>query len=151
MAQLAGYQSRDFVLANIIKFCLVQIELLKECQKDGNSNWIPMMFEQTLKVLVYLTVTKPYINKDTKSMTIKGYFTLDFETLVQLKDYLKQQISQNKGQKSIDFKDQRMVVVSLTTLMCEFDTLSDSAEVLNDIYSAIDDNFSEITQARHHG
>jgi hypothetical protein len=52
-----------------------------------------MMFEQTLKILVCLTMTKPYINKETKSMTIKGYFTLDFETLIQLKDYLKQQIS----------------------------------------------------------
>jgi hypothetical protein len=41
-----------------------------------------------------------------------------------------------------------MVVVSVTTLMCEFDTLSESAEVLEDIYSSIEENFQEITQAR---
>lgn len=97
VASLAGYTSRDQVLTNLIKFCLVQIEVLKASQKESNSNWIPMLFEQTLKILVYLTVTKPYINKETKSMSIKGYFTLDFATLLQLKDYLKQQISQNKG------------------------------------------------------
>jgi hypothetical protein len=41
----------------------------------------------------------------------------------------------------IDFKHQRLVMVSLTTLMCEFDTLSDSGEVLADIYDAIEENF----------
>ena len=32
-------------------------------------------------------------------------------------------------------------MVSLTTLMCEFDTLSDSGEVINDIYQAVQENF----------
>ena len=39
-------------------------------------------------------------------------------------------------------------MASLTTLMCEFDTLSDSGEVLADIHSAIEQNFVEISQAR---
>jgi hypothetical protein len=41
-----------------------------------------MIFEQTLKFLVYLTITKPYMNKSDKSMQIKGYFVLEFGTLV---------------------------------------------------------------------
>jgi hypothetical protein len=57
-------------------------------------------------------------------MHIKQYFTIGFNTLVQLKDYLKQQLSIQDDRKRIDFKRQRLVVVSLTTLMCEFDTLS---------------------------
>jgi hypothetical protein len=68
-----------------------------------------------------------------------------------LKDYLKQQIKVNKGQKIIDFKHQRLVMVSLTTLMCEFDTLSESGEVLADIYDAIQENFVQITEARKQG
>ena len=35
--------------------------------------------------------------------------------------------------------------------MCEFDTLSDSGEVINDIYEAIQENFIQITQARKDG
>ena len=76
---------------------------------------------------------------------------LEFGTLVQLKDYLMEQIKNNKGQKIIDFKHQRLVMVSLTTLMCEFDTLSDSGEVINDIYQATQENFIQITQARKDG
>lgn len=81
-------------------------------------------------------------------MHIKQYFTIDFNTLVQLKDYLKQQLSIQDDRKRIDFKRQRLVVVSLTTLMCEFDTLSSSAEVLADIYQAIQDHYDQLTEAR---
>ena len=81
-------------------------------------------------------------------MHIKQYFTIDFNTLVQLKDYLKQQLSIQDDRKRIDFKRQRLVVVSLTTLMCEFDTLSQSAEVLADIYQAIQDHYDQLTVAR---
>jgi hypothetical protein len=55
-----------------------------------------MLFEETLKFLVYLTITKPCMNKAEKSMELKG-FVIEFETLVQLKDYLKDQIKGNKG------------------------------------------------------
>ena len=37
-------------------------------------------------------------------MHIKQYFTIDFNTLVQLKDYLKQQLSIQDDRKRIDFK-----------------------------------------------
>ena len=78
-------------------------------------------------------------------MIIKGYFTINFETLVQLKDYLKNQILENsRGKRSIDFKHQRLVVVSLSTLMCEFDTLSETSEVLEDTFQAIQDSFDPI-------
>ena len=150
VATLASYQSRHQILTNLISFCLLQIEFLKEAKKstDCQDHIQNILFEQTLKFLVQLTITKPYINKESKTMQIKQYFMLDFDTLIQLKDYLKEQIRQNKNQKVIDFKHQRQVVVSLTTLMCEFDTLSDSGEVLADVYSAIEQNFVEISQAR---
>jgi len=67
--------------------------------------------------------------------------------MLQLKDYLKSQLGVAKC-KRIDFKRQRKVVVSLTTLMCEFDSLSDKGEVLADVYQVIQDSFVEITQAR---
>jgi hypothetical protein len=41
-----------------------------------------MLFEQTLKFLVYLTITKPHMAKADKSMLIKGYFVLEFGTLL---------------------------------------------------------------------
>ena len=85
-------------------------------------------------------------------MIIKGYFTINFETLVQLKDYLKNQILENsRGQRSIDFKHQRLVVVSLSTLMCEFDTLSETSEVLEDTFQAIQDSFDPIVKAKQEG
>jgi hypothetical protein len=42
-------------------------------------------------------------------------------------------------------------MVSLTTLMCEFDTLSESGEVLADVYDGILHNFNQITEARKGG
>jgi spore coat polysaccharide biosynthesis protein SpsF (cytidylyltransferase family) len=153
VATLASYQSRHQILTKLISFCLLQIEFLKEAKKhtgsaNGQNHVQSILFEQTLKFLVQLTITKPYVNKESKTMQIKQYFMLDFDTLIQLKDYLKEQIRQNKNQRVIDFKHQRQVVVSLTILMCEFDTLSDSGEVLADVYSAIEQNFVEISQAR---
>ena len=105
-----------------------------------------VIFEQTLKVVVQLTFCKPWVDRETKSMNIKQYFVLDFETMIQLKDYLKNQLSlaQCKG---IDMQRQRKVVVSLTTIMCEFDTLSDEGEVLADIYGVIQQTLVELTSA----
>ena len=83
IAPLAGFNSRHEILTSLIKFCLLQIETLKACQEQNTrSEQIPILFEKTLKILVYLTITKPYINKETKSMSIKGYFIIDFETLL---------------------------------------------------------------------
>ena len=88
VAVILGYESRHQILKNLIKFCLRQVEFLKEAYQKGN-HIFSMIFEQTLKFLVYLTITKPYMNKSEKSMQIKQYFVLEFGTLVQLKDYLK--------------------------------------------------------------
>jgi hypothetical protein len=38
--------------------------------------------------------------------------------------------------------------VSLTTLMCEFDTLSENSEVLEDTYQSIDQYFMQIMHAK---
>ena len=80
-------------------------------------------------------------------MNIKQYFVLDFATMIQLKDYLKNQLSLLQC-KSVDLKRQRKVVVSLTTIMCEFDTLSEEGEVLADIYSVIETTFIELKSAQ---
>ena len=76
VATLAGYPSRHQILTSLISFCLLQIEFLKEAKKhtgsaDGQNHIQNILFEQTLKFLVQLTITKPYINKESKTMQIK--------------------------------------------------------------------------------
>ena len=62
-----------------------------------------LIFEQTLKIVVYLTSCKPYVDRESKMMNIKHYLQLDFNTMVQLKEYLLSQLSLEKC-RDIDFK-----------------------------------------------
>lgn len=89
-----------------------------------------MVKQCALKVLVHLTVTKPYVPTDTREMKIK-YFKMELPALIQLKDYICLCITQMG-----DDKTDRAAVKSLTQLMCEFDTMSDRGEVLDALYTS---------------
>lgn len=86
IAAMAQLESKHQVLSRIISFALLQIDFLKA---GGTSGTNCHTFEQTLKFLVYLTITKPYVEKEARCMHIKSQFIVDFDTLLQLKDYLK--------------------------------------------------------------
>jgi len=139
-----AYQSRNQILTTLIAKALVQIQFLSELKESTVQS---VIFEQTLKIVVQLTFCKPWVDKETRSMNIKQYFVLDFATMIQLKDYLKNKLSLVQC-KSVDLKRKRKVVVSLTTIMCEFDTLSEEGEVLADIYSVIETTFIELKSAQ---
>ena len=136
---------KNDVLTMLIRFSLVQLSTLKvePVQKDFCLQ--PIIFSKTLNFLVLLTTVKPLVCRENKTLMIKMYFELGLGTLVDLKDYLKQQIqlkdTLEKGGSTIDFSNQRLVVKSLMIIMCEFDTLSESNEVLSDIWEVIDSNF----------
>ena len=80
VAALLGYENRHEILKNLIKFCLLQVEFLKQAYQKEN-HIFSMIFEETLKFLVYLTITKPYMNKAERCMQIKS-FVLEFDTLI---------------------------------------------------------------------
>jgi hypothetical protein len=119
-AQTAGLQSRDLILTFLIELTLV---MLRTAASD-------MVKQCALKVLVHLTVTKPYVPTETREMKIK-YFKMELPALIQLKDYICLCITQ-MGEDKTD----RAAVKSLTQLMCEFDTMSDRGEVLDALYTS---------------
>jgi hypothetical protein len=87
--------------------------------------------KSALKILVHLTVTKPYVPAETQEMHIK-YFKMELPALISLKDYVCSCITQ-MGESKTD----RPAIKSLTLLMCEFDTMSDRGEVLDALYTSI--------------
>ena len=61
-------------------------------------------------------------------MSLK-YFNIDLDTLIQLKDYLCWVLKGENGQAI-----RRQAIKSLSELMCEFDTMSDTSEVIHVLY-----------------
>jgi hypothetical protein len=63
------------------------------CKQEGTSSSKLQLVEKTaLKILVHLTVIKPYVDKTTQIMTIK-YFQLNLPALISLKDFLCQALT----------------------------------------------------------
>ena len=60
------------------------------------------------------------------------YFNIDLPTLIQLKDYLCGVLKATNGQAIA-----RQAIKSLSELMCEFDTMSETGEVINMLYAEI--------------
>ena len=121
VAEKLALQSRDLLLTTLIEMALCSLrgaksDLIKKC---------------ALKILVHLTVTKPYVPPETQEMHIK-YFKMGLPALISLKDYICSCITQ-VGEGCTD----RPAIKSMTQLMCEFDTMSDRGEVLDALYTSI--------------
>lgn len=143
IASAASMQGVNDILTKLISFSVLQIEQIRDAKASGIQS---IVFDQALMIVVYLTYTRPQVQKETRSMAIRRLFSIDFDTMVQLKDYLQEQLTLEKS-RGVDLKRQRMVLVSLTTIMCEFDTLSDTGEVLTAIYQVISNSFHLVEQA----
>lgn len=108
-------------MTSLIELTLVTLRLSKS----------ELVKKSALKILVHLTVSKPFVPPESHEMHIK-YFVMRLSDLVALKDYICSCITQ-VGETSTD----RPAIKSLTQLMCEFDTMSDRGEVLDALYSSI--------------
>jgi len=67
------------------------------------------------------------------------YFQIDLQSLISLKDYLCNAIQ--NAQSVV----QRQTIRSLTVLMCEFDTMSETGEVVDAVYSTLNNAISQET------
>lgn len=89
-----------------------------------------MLVERTaLKMLVHLTISKPYVEKGSQIMIVK-YFELNLQALVSLKDFLCQALLSPS-------LIQRQAIRSLAVLMCEFDTMSETQEVIDAVFKTL--------------
>lgn len=150
-AAFGQLNSKDEILKKIVAFALLQIGFLTETSVEGQLAVLKSRtFEQCLKIISNLTFFKPQVDRSTNSLRIKTYLSLDFETMLQLKDYLKLQLTLEKAVLT-DFKSQRMVLKSLTTIMCEFDSLSNKFEVLDDVFGVVQQSFTSLIEAKNSG
>lgn len=121
IATILGLASKDLILTSLIELTLVT---LRGAQSD-------LVKKSALRILVHLTVTKPYVPAEKREMHIR-YFIMELPALVSLKDYICSCITQ-MGETCTD----RPAIKSLTQLMCEFDTMSDRGEVLDALYTSV--------------
>ena len=82
---------------------------------------------------------------------------LNVDILLELKEYLKQQIDLKDDFETIgksysasiqNLKNSRKVIASLMVLMCEFDSLSTDNSILQDIYKKVEINLMRLFDAR---
>ena len=72
IAQSLGLESKNQLLMQIIELSL--LTLASFCKQESTSSSKIMLVERTaLKMLVHLTITKPYVEKGSQIMTVK-YF-----------------------------------------------------------------------------